>query len=80
MVGAGPNKRTILPILMCHGIYKTPKEVHEILRSRPTFEEHAGVEAKQEINDVDMDISPGETSDDYVIDRKTVCTMTASDA
>ena len=27
-----------------------------------------------------MDISPGETSDDYVIDRKTVCTMTASDA
>ena len=56
---------------------KTPREVHEILRDRPTFEEPAGVDAKPEIRDVDMDISPGETSDDYVIDRKTVCTMTA---
>ena len=27
-----------------------------------------------------MDTSPGETSDDYVIDRKTICTMTASEA
>ena len=43
---------------------KTPREIHEILRSIPTFEEHVGVEAKQEINDVDIDISPGETSDD----------------
>ena len=78
----GMNKQTdyIAHINVSWYLDKTPREVHEILRSRPTFEEPAGVEAKPEIRDVDMDISPGETSDDYVIDRKTVCTMTASEA
>ena len=68
---------------MCLGILiRQPLEEYELLRNRPTFkksEDNVWEKVKQETNDVNMDVTPGETSDDYVIDRKTVCTMTASE-